>query len=105
MRTLKALMCFAACWALAGSLSAEDAKDPVEKPEPKISPNNAAVKASNDFACDLYRSLDQENRGKNRSELRADEKEQYDPNRKSETLLQGAAAILVTQLVSNNGSL
>jgi len=65
MRTLKSLLCFAACWALAGSLSAEDAKDPIAKPEPKISANNATVKASNDFACDLYRSLDQENRGKN----------------------------------------
>lgn len=64
MRTLKSLLCFAACWVLAGSLSAEE-KDAIAKPEPKISPNNAAVKASNDFACDLYRSLDQENRGKN----------------------------------------
>ena len=65
MRTLKSLMCLAICWALAGSLSAEDAKDPIVKPEPKISANNTAVKAGNDFACDLYRSLDQEYRGKN----------------------------------------
>ena len=63
MRTLKSLLCFVAFWALAGSMSAEDIKEP--KPEPKISPNNTAVKASNDFACDLYRSLYQENRGKN----------------------------------------
>lgn len=61
MRT-KALICVVACWALAGSLSADDVKD---KPELKVAPNSAAVKASNDFACDLYRSLDQENRGKN----------------------------------------
>src|SRR5262249_25663130 len=65
MRTLKSLLCFAACWAMAGNLSAEDAKDPIVKPEPKISPNNAVVKATNDFACDLYHRLDQENRGKN----------------------------------------
>ncbi|HKB36860.1 MAG TPA: serpin family protein, partial [Gemmataceae bacterium] len=65
MRTLKSLLCFAAFWPLAGSLSAEEAKVPIDKPEPKISPNNTALKASNDFACDLYRSLDQENRGKN----------------------------------------
>ena len=65
MGTLKSLMYFAACWALAGCLSAAEVKVPVDKPEPKISPNSAAVKASNDFACDLYRSLDQENRGKN----------------------------------------
>src|SRR5262249_57378126 len=58
-------MYFAAFWALAGCLSAADEKVPVEKLEPKIGPNSAAVKASNDFACDLYRSLDQENRGKN----------------------------------------
>src|SRR5262245_37798382 len=60
MRTLKSFMCFAACWALAGSASA--AKIDLE---PKISPSNAAVKACNDFACDLYRSLGEENRGKN----------------------------------------
>jgi serpin B len=60
MRTLKFLLCFAALWALAGRVSAEKID-----PEPKISPNNAAVKASNDFGCDLYRSLDQEKRGKN----------------------------------------
>lgn len=60
MGTLKSLMYFAACWALAGCLSAAE-----DKVEPKVSPNSAAVKASNDFACDLYRSLDQENRGKN----------------------------------------
>lgn len=65
MHTLKSLLYFAACWALAGSLSAAEAKVPVDKAEPKISPNSAAVKASNDFACDLYRGLDQENRGKN----------------------------------------
>src|SRR5262249_8779387 len=46
-------------------VSAADVKGPVDKLEPKISPNSAAVKASNDFACDLYRGLDQENRGKN----------------------------------------
>src|SRR5262249_35801416 len=56
---------FAAFWPLAGSPSAEEAKVPIDKPEPKISPNNTALKASNDFACDLYRSLDQENRDKN----------------------------------------
>jgi serine protease inhibitor len=65
MSTPKLLLCVAACWALAGSLSAEDVKDSVAKPEPKISPNNTAVKAGNDFACDLYRSLDQAYRGKN----------------------------------------
>jgi serpin B len=64
MRTLKSLMCFAAFWALASSISAEDVKEPI-KPDPKISPNNTAVKAGNDFACDLYRNLDLENRGKN----------------------------------------
>ena len=62
MGTLKSLMYFATCWALAGSLSAAEDKVPVDKLEPKVSPNSAAVKASNDFACDLYRSLDQENR-------------------------------------------
>lgn len=65
MRMLKSLLCFAVLWAFAGSLWAEEAEGPIAKPEPKISPNNTAVSASNDFACDLYRSLDQENRGKN----------------------------------------
>jgi serine protease inhibitor len=65
MGTLQPLMYFAACWALAGCLSAAEVKGPVDKLEPKVSPNSAAVKASNDFACDLYRGLDQENRGKN----------------------------------------
>lgn len=65
MRTLKSLMYFAACWALADCLWAAEVEVPVEKIEPKISPNSAAVRASNDFACDLYRSLDQTHRGKN----------------------------------------
>ena len=64
MGTLKSLMYVAACWALAGCLSAAEVKVPSDKVEPKVSPNSAAIKASNDFACDLYRSLDQENRGK-----------------------------------------
>jgi hypothetical protein len=29
MRTLKSLMCFVAFWALAGSMSAEDVKEPI----------------------------------------------------------------------------
>src|ERR1700752_2729360 len=63
MRTLKSLLCFAACWALAGvSPAAEKA---IDKPEPTISPDSAAVKASNDFACALYRGLDQTHGGKN----------------------------------------
>ena len=65
MRTLKSLMFFAVCWTLTNSLAADEVKVPVDKPEPKVPPNSAAVKASNDFACDLYRSLGQENRGKN----------------------------------------
>lgn len=65
MGTLRSLIYFAAFGAMADCLSAAEEKAPVEKVEPKVSPNSAAVKASNDFACDLYRGLDQENRGKN----------------------------------------
>lgn len=64
MRTLKSLLCCAACWALAGLTAAEE-KLALAKPEPTISPKSAAVTANNDFAFALYRGLDQDNRGKN----------------------------------------